>query len=103
MFAFLENNYILAAVSSLVIILIFYIDGRKKKERTFTTYFRYYLLTFLLILGILLYKTKNFTLPSINKNMQGGSMSSSVEVASRHPQVNIQHNMDLLNIGDPEF
>jgi len=103
MFALLENNYILAAVASLVIVLIFYIDGRKNKERTFTTYFRYYLLTFLLILGILLYKTRNFTLPSMNKGLQGGSMSSNLEVSSRHPQVNIQHNMDLLNIGDPEF
>lgn len=103
MLALLQNNYILAAVASLVIVLIFYIDGRKNKERTFSTYFRYYLLTFLLILGILLYKTKNFSLPSMNTAHQGGSISSSIEVSSRPHQVNVPHNMDLLNIGDPEF
>ena len=103
MLSLIENNYILAAISSLIIVSIFYIDGRKNKERTFSTYVRYFLLSFLLILCILFYKTKNYSLPSMKTiNNHGGSINSNINI-SRPSHINMPHNMDLLNIGEPEF
>lgn len=103
----LENNFILAALVSLVIVLIIYFDSRKKDTRNISSYLRYFALCFLLVLGTLFFRTRNFSLPTITLPHIGGSNPGSSQTQCQPTNLigggDRANQSDLLNIGDPDF
>ena len=110
MLSMLENNFILSALVALFIVFIIYFDSRKKETRTITSYLRYFVLSFLLVLGALFFKTRNFSLPNISLHSGGGGLGlgckegniGTTSSNSTNTVSGLAQN-DLLNIGEPNF
>ena len=110
MLPILENNFILSALVALVIVLIIYFDSRKKDTRNISSYLRYFVLSFLLVLGTLFFRTRNFSLPSISLHTGGGGLGigggggnlGSTRGGAGNTISGLTQS-DLLNIGEPNF
>ena len=73
---YLENNYVLSAIAALAVVIFIFVDRKRnmttnKEQVNFLSYVKIYLAVFSITLGILFFKTKNFSLP-IPKKMSGG-------------------------------
>lgn len=73
---YLENNYVLSAIAALSVVIFIFVDRKRnmttnKEQVNFLSYVKIYLAVFSITLGILFFKTKNFSLP-IPKKMSGG-------------------------------
>ena len=104
----LENNFILSALVAIVIVLIIYFDSRKKETRNVSSYLRYFTLSFLLVLGTLFFRTRNFSLPSISLHTGGGvgggggGNLGNTSGGGCNTMGGLTQS-DLLNIGEPNF
>tara|TARA_B100001093_G_C26520933_1_gene881738 strand:- start:225 stop:584 length:360 start_codon:yes stop_codon:yes gene_type:complete len=117
---YFENNYILSALAALAVVIFIFIDRKRnmttnKDPTNFLSYIKIFLAVFSITLGILFFKTKNFSLP-IPKKMSGGGSTFN----QPHPQVQMYRgnnnqggngimesmtDLDLnnVNISDPRF
>ena len=73
---YLENNYVLSAIAALAVVIFIFVDRKRnmttnREPVNFLSYVKIYLVVFSITLGILFFKTKNFSLP-IPKRMSGG-------------------------------
>jgi hypothetical protein len=117
---YFENNYILSALAALAVVIFIFIDRKRnmttnKEPINFLSYIKIFLAVFSITLGILFFKTKNFSLP-IPKKMSGGGGTFN----QSNPQVQMYRgnnnqggngimesmtDLDLnnVNISDPRF
>ena len=127
---YFENNYVLSALAGLAVTIFVYIDRKRnasvnKEPVNFLSYVKIFFAVFSITLGILFYKTKNFTLPIPSK--MGGSLGGGAFKPPTHPLVQMRTQgatpqvqqprvgmdsfstdmteLDLnnVNIGDPRF
>lgn len=123
---YLENNYVLSLIAGLVVTIFIYVDRKRNAsvniERVnFLSYVKIFFAVFSITLGILFFKTKNFSLP-IPSRMSGGAFNAPVhplvQMRQQVPQVSNLNNirptegfssdlteLDLnkVNIADPRF
>ena len=123
---YLENNYVLSLIAGLVVTIFIYVDRKRNAsvnvERVnFLSYVKIFFAVFSITLGILFFKTKNFSLP-LPPKMTGGAFSAPVHplvhMRQQVPQVSNLNNvrptegfssdlteLDLnkVNIADPRF
>ena len=123
---YFENNYVLSLLAGLAVTIFVYVD-RKKNASTITervsflSYIKIFFAVFSITLGILFFKTKNFSLP-LPPKMSGGAFRAPV-----HPMVQMRQqpsvptmkvpvsqptnsfselselDLNQVNIGDPKF
>tara|TARA_Y100000389_G_C17123041_1_gene346399 strand:+ start:195 stop:575 length:381 start_codon:yes stop_codon:yes gene_type:complete len=124
---YFENNYILSLLAGLAVTIFVFVDRKRNAsvntERVnFLSYVKIFLAVFSITLGILFFKTKNFSLPLPPK--MGNSMGGGAFRAPTHPMVQMRtqqsnvsqmpmsmsrptelSEIDLnnVNIGDPNF
>lgn len=124
---YFENNYILSLLAGLAVTIFVFVDRKRNAsvntERVnFLSYVKIFLAVFSITLGILFFKTKNFSLPLPPK--MGNSMGGGAYRAPNHPMVQMRaqpsnvpqmpmsmsrptelSEIDLnnVNIGDPNF
>jgi hypothetical protein len=120
---YLENNYVLSAIAGLAVTIFVYVDRKRNasvnvESVNFLSYVKIFFAVFSITLGILFFKTKNFSLP-IPSRMSGGAFNAPVhplvQMRQHVPQVtNVRPNegfssditeLDLnkVNIGEPRF
>ena len=88
---YFENNYVLSALAGLAVTIFVYIDRKRnasvnKEPVNFLSYVKIFFAVFSITLGILFYKTKNFTLPIPSK------MGGSLEVEHSNHQLTLYSN-----------
>ena len=118
---YLENNYVLSAIAALAVVIFIFVDRKRnmttnREPVNFLSYVKIYLAVFSITLGILFFKTKNFSLP-IPKRMSGGSNGFNQPQLSGgggyRPKPNGGHNQGIMegmtdldlnnvNISDPD-
>jgi hypothetical protein len=127
---YFENNYVLAALAGLAVSIFVFIDRKRnasvnREPVNFFSYIKIFLAVFSITLGILFYKTKNFSLPIPPKGLGQLGGASSAFRAPVHPLVQMRTqtggamnvaprvdsypteitklDLECVNIGEPNF
>jgi len=93
---YFENNYVLSAMAGLAVTIFVFIDRKRnasvnREKVNFLSYVKIFLAVFSITLGILFYKTKNFSLPMPSKGLgQIGGGSVNAFKAPVHPLVQMR-------------
>ena len=126
---YFENNYVLSALAGLAVTIFVFIDRKRnasvnREPVNFFSYIKIFLAVFSITLGILFYKTKNFSLPIPPKGFGQLGGAGSAFNAPVHPLIQMRAqntsamgaprvesfpaeitklDLENVNIGDPRF
>lgn len=99
---YFENNYVLSLIAGLAVTIFIYVDRKRNASSNverinFLSYIKIFFAVFSITLGILFFKTKNFSLP-LPPKMSGGAFNAPV-----HPLVQMRQQVpQVTNVRPPE-
>ena len=101
MLAYLDNNFVLSALVAFILVVLGYLEDRNNREKTLKNYIRKFGIIFLIVLGVLFLRTKNFSLPSMKMSGGGNTISNNPNFT---PLVKPNtFSLEEINIGEPTF